>query len=296
MLSAVTLPDSLTAAVRLSQALPRYGDATPAKTPPVEPPPPKVQLNRSADQPVQPCFQFSPHRISIAWRLVLGFNAIHEQPQRLAQQLQRPHLCAVSITITQCDAPAFERHALPARAAACAVPAVSLGSALSSLCGYLGVCCECVCFAMDCCCAHVFVRRMLCGMHRSIAASEDGMQNASCLSCHALLTGVLTDPAFGWPLCGLPLVCLGAVGACVSATTVSFGLSVIVTSALRWAFGLLHIQPFPIHGPSVLPWISSIEPFRWHPSYTPALFLSPQVPDFIGRCDHQMEIIANEMI
>jgi hypothetical protein len=99
-------PTDLTAAVRLSQALPRYRDATPAKTPPVETPPPKVQTNLS-DQSVQPCFQFSPHRISVTRRLVLSLNAINEQPQRLAQKLQCPHLCAVGIAITQCDASSF---------------------------------------------------------------------------------------------------------------------------------------------------------------------------------------------
>jgi hypothetical protein len=78
-------------------------------------------------------------------------------------------------------------------------------------------------------------------------AIEDGDAERLLLDCQpSLLTGVLTDPAFGWPLYGLPLVVLVPVLVPVlSPTTVSFGLSVIVTSALRWAIGLLHIQPLP---------------------------------------------------
>jgi hypothetical protein len=141
------------------------------------------------------------------------------------------------------------------------------------------------------------------------------IQNASCLTVSpSLLTGVLTDPAFGWPLYGLPLDCLAPVLVPVLSTplcvfdwldttvSVGFFLSVIMTSALRWAFGLLHIQPLEcvgspvlIHDPSVLPWISSNEPFRWHPSYTPALFLSRQTPCFIGPCDIATKIIGIEV-
>jgi hypothetical protein len=63
--------------------------------------------------------------------------------------------------------------------------------------------------------------------------------------------------------------------------SVGFFLSVIVTSALRWAIGLLHIQPLEcvgspvlIHDPSVLARIGSIEPFRWHSPYAPSRFFS----------------------
>jgi hypothetical protein len=94
LLSAVTLPDRPYRRCTARSGAPTISGCHPRQDPPPSrpPPSPEVQLNLSADQSVQPCFQFSPHCISVAWRLVLGLNAIHEQPQRLAQQAPAPAL------------------------------------------------------------------------------------------------------------------------------------------------------------------------------------------------------------
>jgi hypothetical protein len=63
----------------------------------------------------------------------------------------------------------------------------------------------------------------------------------------------------------------------VSDTTVSRGLSVIDLSSLHCAVA------------------AALPQLCWR-LYTPAFFLSREVPYFIGRCDHHVEIIANEMI
>jgi hypothetical protein len=176
-------PTGLTAAVRPAQALSRYRDATPAKTPPRRTPPPKVQTNLS-DQSVQPCFQFSPHCISVTRRLVLSLNAIDEQPQRLAQKLQAPALvCRRCHHHAVRSAPAFERHALLVRAAACAVP-LSIPLICSSLWAILG-CCPASMLRGDGRLLHsCFVRRMLAVcIAESFAARMHRRTPAAWLSC-----------------------------------------------------------------------------------------------------------------
>jgi hypothetical protein len=106
MPSAVTLPDRPHCRCTARSGALTISGCHPRQDPPRRTPPPKVQTNLSdlSDQSVQPCFQFGPDSARISWRLVLGLNAIHEQPQRLAQKLQCPHLCAVSSIATNPDA------------------------------------------------------------------------------------------------------------------------------------------------------------------------------------------------
>jgi hypothetical protein len=135
MPSAVTLPDrphcrctALSGALTISGCHPRQ-DPPPVETPPAFAG--KVQTNLS-DQSVQPCFQFSPHRISISHCLVLGFHLVDEQPQRLAQKLQRPHLCAVGVATRSaiCSSFSMTRSARESRCMRCS--AVFSLSALQS--------------------------------------------------------------------------------------------------------------------------------------------------------------------
>jgi hypothetical protein len=158
---------------------------------------------------------------------------------------------------------------------------------------------------MDTCCAHVLSIVCLAICVTPSLAAEDSVTERLLLGCEAF--------AVHWRLWATGLwlafvrlppwrlsTCVGACVPVLSPTSVSFGLSVIVTSALRWATGLLHIQPLECVGdsfsrstaPSVLARISSSEPFRWHPSYTPAHFLSRQTPCFLGLPDIATKIIT----
>jgi hypothetical protein len=91
MLSAVTLPDRPHCRCTARSGAPTISGCHPRQDPPPSnppPPSPEVQLNQSANQSVQPCFQFGPHCISVTRRLVLSLNGCRRRAVRSVPAFQ----------------------------------------------------------------------------------------------------------------------------------------------------------------------------------------------------------------